>query len=221
MKQIFLIFLNIAITNCLFAQALTKYGEITNTSSNYVNANGTIGGSTGVNKNGQIVMAGPSLGSAYQGGIIFYIFVSGDPGYVAGEVHGLIAASADLVGSVPWGCSTTDIPGTVSGIGYGKANTTLITNGCATAGIAARLCADLTLNGYSDWYLPSIDELNILITNKDLIGGFFSSGSYWSSSQQLSGFKFAENAYYIYAGDNSVWPNLKANKFLVRPVRSF
>lgn len=109
---------------------------------------------------------------------------------------------------------------TVAGIGSGKANTTLITTGCATVGIAARLCADLTLNGYSDWYLPSIVELNILITNKDLIGGI-DGIAYWSSTQQPSGFNFTNVAYYIYASDNSKETNDKSNKLLVRPVRSF
>ncbi|MBK6346528.1 MAG: hypothetical protein IPF68_11435 [Bacteroidales bacterium] len=42
--------------------------------------------------------------------------------------------------------------------------------GCAEAGIAARICGDLVLNGFSDWYLPSIDELNKLYQNRARIG---------------------------------------------------
>jgi hypothetical protein len=54
--------------------------------------------------------------------------------------------------------------------------------GCATAGIAARLCGDLTEGGFSDWYLPSKDELNALYTNRVAIGGF-TNDRYWSSSE--------------------------------------
>jgi len=54
--------------------------------------------------------------------------------------------------------------------------------GCNEAGIAARLCGDLVLGGYSDWYLPSKDELNQLYINKVAIGGFASNG-YWSSTE--------------------------------------
>ena len=39
---------------------------------------------------------------AYQGGIVFYLFQEGDPGYVAGEVHGLIAATEDQTTIEEW-----------------------------------------------------------------------------------------------------------------------
>ena len=54
--------------------------------------------------------------------------------------------------------------------------------GCAEAGIAARLCGDLVEGGFSDWYLPSKDELNKLWLSKDAIGGF-SNDYYWSSTE--------------------------------------
>ena len=38
------------------------------------------------------------------------------------------------------------------------------------------------LNGYSDWFLPSQDELNTLYQQKDIVGGFVNS-LYWSSSE--------------------------------------
>lgn len=49
---------------------------------------------------------------------------------------------------------------------------------------AAQYCNDLSTNGHSDWYLPSIGELNILYTNRVAIGEFNTSGNYyWSSSE--------------------------------------
>ena len=37
----------------------------------------------------------PAVGDFYQGGVVFYLFESGDMGYVEGEIHGLIAAAED------------------------------------------------------------------------------------------------------------------------------
>jgi len=56
-------------------------------------------------------------------------------------------------------------------------------NGCSTAGIAARLCGDLVLNGYSDWYLPSLDELSKLFINLSVQVALYESTHYLSSSE--------------------------------------
>ena len=52
-----------------------------------------------------------------------------------------------------------------------------------TAG-AVLTCANYTSSGYSDWYLPSKNELNKLYLNKAKIGGF-DPARYWSSSEGL------------------------------------
>jgi hypothetical protein len=67
-------------------------------------------------------------------------------------------------------------------IGSGSGNTNEIINSCTQAGIAARLCGDLVLGGYSDWFLPSRDELFQMYLNKFAIGGF-ANDYYWSSSE--------------------------------------
>jgi len=46
---------------------------------------------------------------------------------------------------------------------------------------AMKECQNLNLNGYSDWYLPSIDELKLLYNQKHIIPGL--SSYYWSSSE--------------------------------------
>ncbi len=43
-----------------------------------------------------------AIGDFYQGGVVFYIFQSGDTGYIEGETHGLIAAPTDQASGVNW-----------------------------------------------------------------------------------------------------------------------
>ena len=180
-------------------------------------ATNSIGTSYGAEES--FITTSPSVGQSFQGGILAYVLAPGDPGYNAAVLHGIIAAPSDL-GPVEWGCKGSVISGadgTV--IGTGNQNTIDIMTGCATAGIAARLCGDLVLNGYSDWYLPSIDELHILYLNQVSIGGFNSGANYWCSSEWGNSDAYAINHYFsssvVTSGDN------KNVQHLVRAIRSF
>ena len=73
------------------------------------------------------------------------------------------------------------------------------------------------MNGYSDWYLPSLDELSKLYLNRVAIGGFASS-FYWSSSEIA-----ANSSVYTYFGEGpttAIWV-FKSGSFNVRAVRAF
>ena len=152
-----------------------------------------------------------------------YILQSGDPGYVAGETHGLIAATADQSAGIQWALPAYWLvgAGTSADFGTGSTNTASIVaqNGAGStyaAGLADAYANPDTGTGvYSDWYLPSKDELNKLYGNRALIGGF-AIDSYWSSTEQWAG-----NAWYQFFGDGSQQFNGKSTSFSVRPVRSF
>ena len=169
------------------------------------------------------VGAAPIVGQSYGGGKVAYILVDGDPGYVAGQVHGLIAATADQsTGTgIIWAIAaqqSTAVTGTLLTLGSGLANTNLIvTQNSAGSTYAAGLARAYTGGGYTDWYLPSRDELAKLYANRVAIGSFDTvAGRYWSSSE-ASVNQAWDQLFYANGGGYSS----KDLDRLVRAVRSF
>jgi len=150
-----------------------------------------------------------SIGSAYAGGIILDLDSSGE--------SGIVCAAAD-VGLYPWGCSGTLIPGTSTTLGSGSANTDSILISCVTRPIAASVCSGLVANEYTDWYLPSRDEMQLIYNRLHFQGrGGFGSGWYWTSSQSSSSTAWALN-FGTGALSGSASKSLSG---MVRPVRTF
>jgi len=127
-----------------------------------------------------------AIGDYYRGGKVAYFLLPEDPGYDAGSQHGLIAAVADLSVTTTWSNVTAVLLGTTgTALGTGRANTAAIVAQAGCTGGAAYLCDHLVEGDYSDWYLPSKDELNKLYLNRVAIGGFGLNWMdyYWSSSE--------------------------------------
>ncbi len=153
-----------------------------------------------------------AIGQAYAGGIIAYIFQSGDNGYVAGQTHGLIIPTSISTSTYQWGCYGTSIS-TSSSLGTGNSNTINISASCGSSS-AAYYAYYLSTGGYSDWYLPSYAELQKIYTNKPSLN--IPNNYYWSSSQYNS-----NSAYLYYFGTGTFYSQSKNNYFSVLPIRKF
>jgi hypothetical protein len=162
-----------------------------------------------------------TIGSNYAGGIVFYVDSTGQ--------HGLVCAPSDQ-GVAEWGCNCFEIGGLSFSLGSGLTNTNRITSICLQNGIAAEICSNLQLNGYSDWFLPSINELQLMWNNlrgtpnspTPNLANFSTQSPYWSSSEPSN--------YPCYALAIDFWQGnmVTRNKYMgqnygsrVRAIRSF
>lgn len=111
-----------------------------------------------------------------------------------------IESAPNILPRAPWGCKGTLITYTYpqnysngqSSI-HGFDNTIDITNQCSEINGAAKICGDLVINGFDDWYLPSMSELNMAyqgyseaVLNSPANGVSGPSGFWWSSNQYNS-----------------------------------
>jgi hypothetical protein len=146
-------------------------------------------------------------GESYGGGVVIWTDSTG--------LHGLIVSTTDLGTSVPWGTAVTT--GATSS-SDGAANTSKITTAVGNAGsYAAKLCADYRGGGFSDWFLPSKDQLLSMMLVSDTSGGPIAGiglSKYWSSTEGDVG-----NAFYLQWKTPST--GAKTNHLRVRAMRAF
>ncbi|MBT3622249.1 MAG: hypothetical protein HN535_05830, partial [Flavobacteriales bacterium] len=130
----------------------------------------------------------PSIGDFYQGGVVFWI----DPN---DSTTGLVSDINDH-GIHQWGCYSSSGATGVS-IGSGVGNTYQMIAGCAVGSSGAALvCYNSTSQGYTDWFLPSKDELNQMYIMRNIInsvstnhgGGSLDGDGHWSSTESNADF---------------------------------
>jgi len=160
------------------------------------------------------------------GGIIFY----DKGGYSDGWRYLEVAPAAwsggpDPWTDVDWGCYEVFTGQTSTGIGTGKENTErILTNGCMTGNPAVAIAAGASIGGYTDWFLPSREELHVLYNVLYYLGGsnfryiYGLHGLTYTSSSELD----AMSAFGVAFGDGGSIQHLKIMATIaVRPVRRF
>lgn len=150
------------------------------------------------------------IGQSFHGGIIFYIDKTGR--------HGLIVSTNDLgTTNVAWQPGSNKVTGaTGTAYGTGASNTAAIVAALGKTGnYAALLCDNYAVGTYTNWYLPSKDELNLLYAQRTVIGNL-SSSNYWSSSEVSKGKAWDQEF-----GGGFQFKDYKTFTLMVRAVSSF
>ena len=127
------------------------------------------------------------IGEYFEGGIVFHIYRDS-----LGIEHGLIVSQSDLSMDSQWSSIDTLIGNNAKSTWNGLSNTQAISNDTTILISAAKACKNLVQANYSDWYLPSIDELYIMFSHRFDINRRLSQvngsqliglSSYWSSTE--------------------------------------
>lgn len=151
------------------------------------------------------------------GGIVFHISDGGRNRFSG--YHGLEVAPS-IIGSASWGCENEMLTGANGWkLGTGRQNTKAIINECTENDSAASLAVNYSLNGFKDWYLPSVAELRIIHANVYMLG-LLPENAYplWSSTQTSN--DIAKIFLMIYANERIEEAD-KKDFYTVLPIRSF
>lgn len=148
------------------------------------------------------------------GGLIFY-----DKGFFSSGWQFLEASPTDVTSAGEWGCNGFYFFGADNtSIGGGELNTTQIVANCTTLGIGAELCFNLSLGGFSDWFLPSKQELNQMYLNLYLNSlGNMAPAIYMTSNQTAP----AAAWYQDFSSGTQVQFNKGTSSYYVRAIRAF
>lgn len=161
------------------------------------------------------------IGEEYAGGIIFHLWKDN-----TGVEHGLIVSLTDLSSGQVWSnVYTQEIGENASSSWNGLSNSFAIILQQGHTNSAANLCLNFESGGYGDWYLPSIQELNMLWRNiynvtralSQIPGAtLINKHEYWSSSENDW-----DNALCFFFDYGGAGINSKSMMNSVRAIRAF
>jgi hypothetical protein len=142
---------------------------------------------------------GYTVGEHTLGGVVYSIDNNG--------THGWVYSDTSVAISVPWYNGSYIATGaTGTAIGYGQPNTQNIVNAQGSGNYAAAICDNLVLKGYSDWFLPSADEFQQIISSNT--GFRYGAGGYFWSSSEVD----ANNAYLIWQTNLGYYSKISYDK---------
>jgi len=153
------------------------------------------------------------VGAVAYGGLVVYVDENGSTG--------LVVAPEDIEGTFEWGCYNQNVDGADGdNIGSGLQNTMDIINfGCSSQDsslTAAQVCFDYEIDGFTDWYLPSSDELFTLYNIIESIAISSLNEYVWSSSEQGNQYSYTGNGH-----SQTVSYHERYDHLNVRPIRNF
>ena len=161
------------------------------------------------------------VGELFGGGVIFHLWKDAQ-----GVEHGLIADKTDLSIDQAWSNVNSSLIGATAQSSWdGLSNSNAIVGQAGHTNSAAALCLNSTNGGQSDWYLPSVQELNMLSNNYYTVARSLTQisgatqlqiANYWSSTEEDTGY-----AWSFYFSNGVGRNSVKGNANYVRAVRAF
>lgn len=169
---------------------------------------------------------GHYIGEKFGGGVIFHLYRDS-----TGTEHGLIIAANDISISTSWDSTPSCLAGTCVNVRYaestynGSGNSTAIVNDVNSPLTAAAQCIAYSSGGFTDWYMPSLQELNMLWNNLFDVNRTMESMAnaqtmrfavYWSSTEvdAIGAWNFS-----FMTGQASYWDKIAT--YNLRAIRKF
>ena len=161
------------------------------------------------------------IGEEFGGGVVFHLWKD-----ALGVEHGLIIDKTDLSTAQVWSNIDATLIGPSAQSSWdGLSNSNAIVGQAGHTSSASALCLISTNGAQSDWYLPSVQELNMLWNNYYTVARSLTQisgatqlqpANYWSSTEDGSLY-----AWHFYFGTGSALINDKGYAYYVRAVRAF
>ncbi len=161
------------------------------------------------------------IGEPYGGGVVFDVWKD-----TLGVEHGLVVDATDLSAAYAWSNVTATLIGaSAQSVWDGLSNSNAVMAQAGHSSSAALLCYNSTNGGQSDWYLPSIQELNKIWANYVDVGRTlsqisgatqFAAERYWSSTEYST-----TSIFYFHYLTAVITNDSKGRIFHVRAVRAY